>query len=159
MSLSKEPRVQMAIAAWNEKKFKSILKAAKVFEVPETTLREWLAGIKPQSETRANGYKLTEIEEESLVKQLLDADKRGFAIRPEFLRGMAQILLRERLHDSTATLRVNWTSTFVKRHSELHTRYNQHITYIAEPTEGTVYPKPYSIFLRQLMSVACICCS
>jgi hypothetical protein len=129
MSLSKEPRVQMAIAAWNEKKFKSILKAAKVFEVPETTLRERLAGIKPRSETRANGYKLTEIEEKSLVKQLLDADKRGFAIRPEFLRGMAQILLRERLHDSTATLGVNWTSTFVKRHSELRTRYNRRITY------------------------------
>ena len=129
MSLSKEPRIQMAIAAWNEKKFKSILKAAKVFEVPETTLRERLAGIKPRSETRANGYKLTEIEEKSLVKQLLDADKRGFAIRPEFLRGMAQILLRERLHDSTATLGVNWTSTFVKRHSELRTRYNRRITY------------------------------
>ncbi|ODM19019.1 hypothetical protein SI65_05636 [Aspergillus cristatus] len=91
MSLSKESHIQMAITAWNEKKFKSILKAAKVFEVPETTLRERLAGIKPQSETRANGYKLTEIEEKSLVKQLLDADKQGFAIRPEFLHGMAQI--------------------------------------------------------------------
>lgn len=58
-----------------EKKFKSILKAAKIFEVPETTLRGRLAGVKQQSETRASGHKLREIEEESLVKQLLDADK------------------------------------------------------------------------------------
>lgn len=55
--------------------YESILKAAKVFKVPETTIRERLTGIKPRSETRTNGYKLTEIEEKSLVKQLLDADK------------------------------------------------------------------------------------
>jgi len=129
MPLSKESRMQMAITAWKDKKFRSILEAAQVFEVPESTFRTRLAGIKPRSETRANGYKLTEVEEESLAKQLLDADKRGFAIRPEFLRGMAQILLRERSHDSTATLGVNWASTFVKRHPELRTRYNRRISY------------------------------
>ena len=121
--------MQMAITAWNEKRFSSILEAAQVFEVPESTLRTRLAGIKLRSETRANGYKLTEVEEKSLVKQLLDADKQGFAIRPEFLRGMAQILLREQNCDSTATLGVNWVSTFVKCHPELRTRYNRHISY------------------------------
>jgi hypothetical protein len=89
MPLSKETRMQMAITAWKEKKVKSKLKAAEIFSVPESTLREQLAGIKPRSETRANGHKLTAIEEESLVKILLDADKRGFSIHPEFLRGMA----------------------------------------------------------------------
>ena len=75
MPLSKESRMQMAIIAWNERKFSSILEAAQVFEVPESTLRTRLAGIKPRSETRANGYKLTEVEEKSLAKQLLDTDK------------------------------------------------------------------------------------
>jgi hypothetical protein len=50
---------------------------------------------------------LTELEEEVLAKRLLDADKRGFSIRPEFLRGMAQILLRERTGDPVATIGVN----------------------------------------------------
>jgi hypothetical protein len=80
MPLFKESRVQMAVKAWEEKKTRSILEAARVFEVPESTLRRRLAGIKSRSETRANSHRLTEIEESSLVKQLLDADKRGFPI-------------------------------------------------------------------------------
>jgi hypothetical protein len=75
MPLSKEARLQMAITAWKEKKVKSKLKAAQIYGVPETTLREQLAGIKPRSETHANSHKLTTIKEESLVKILLDADK------------------------------------------------------------------------------------
>lgn len=97
--------------------------------MPESTLINRLNGINPRSETRANGHKLTVIEEEVLIKQLLDPDKRGFPIRPEFLRTMAHILLRERTRDLTAQLSVNWASKFVKRHHELRTRYNRRITY------------------------------
>jgi hypothetical protein len=95
MPLSKEARMQMAITAWKQQKVKSKLKAAQIFSVPESSLRKRLSGVKPRTETRANSHKLTATEEETLVKRLLDADKRGFLIRPEFLRGMAQILLRE----------------------------------------------------------------
>ena len=55
--------------------------------------------------------------------------KEGFPIKPEFLHGMAEILLHERLHDSKAILGVNWASTFIKRHSEVHTQYNRRISY------------------------------
>jgi hypothetical protein len=129
MSQSKEARMQMAISAYKNKQIKSKLKAAEVFGVPESTLRERLSGVKPRTETRANSHRMTVIEEKSLVKHLLDADKRGFFIRPEFLRGMAQILLRARTHDPTATLGVNWAYKFVKRHPELCTRYNRRISY------------------------------
>jgi type III secretion system FlhB-like substrate exporter len=91
MSQSKEARMQMAISAYQKIKSKS--KAAEIFGVPESTLRERLCGVKPCTETRANGHRMTVIEEKSLVKHLLDADKRGFSIRPEFYHGMAQILL------------------------------------------------------------------
>ena len=129
MLLSKESRMQMAIAAWKEKKTRSILEAARVFEVPESTLHTQLAGIKPQPETCANSHRLTEIEEKSLIKKILDADKWGVPIQPEFLRGMAEILLHEQLHDSKATLGINWASTFIKCHPEVQTHYNQHILY------------------------------
>lgn len=85
----------MAIAACEEKKTRSILEASRVFEVPESTLCRWLAGVTSHPETHANGHRLTEIEEKSLVKQLLDADKQGFPIQPEFLCEMAEILLHE----------------------------------------------------------------
>ena len=52
---------------------------------------------------RSHSNKLTEIEKELLKKRLLDADKRGFPIRPEFLHGIAQILFSNRLQVPTAT--------------------------------------------------------
>jgi hypothetical protein len=51
------------------------LKAAEVFGVSEATLRRRLKGTKVRVETRANGHQLTAIEEEVLVKRVLDADK------------------------------------------------------------------------------------
>ncbi|KKA21789.1 hypothetical protein T310_4188 [Rasamsonia emersonii CBS 393.64] len=129
MPLSQENRIQMAIAAYKNQKVKSILKAAEIFGVPEATLRARLKGRQPRAETRANGHRLKAIEEETLIQRLLEADKRGFPIRPEFLRSMAQILLRERLQDPTAVLGINWAYKFVKRHPELRTRYNRRITY------------------------------
>lgn len=51
-----------------------------------------LHGIKPRTVTRANSHRMT-TSEEALIRQLLEADKRGFPIRPEFLRTMAQLLL------------------------------------------------------------------
>ena len=119
----------MAIAAYKNQKVKSVLHAAQIYEVPEPTLRARIKGRKPRSEARANSHKLTVIEKDVLVKRLLDADKRGFSIRPEFLRGMAQILLSERTKDSLQTLGLNWASKFVKRHPALRTRYNRRISY------------------------------
>jgi len=80
MPLSKEARIQMAISAYSDQKIKSKKSAAAIFGVPKTTFRERLSGIKPRRETRPNGHKLTEVEEETLIKRLLDAGKRGFAI-------------------------------------------------------------------------------
>jgi hypothetical protein len=65
--------------------------------VPEKTLHARLKGRKSRAETRANGHKLTKFEDELLLKRLLDADMRGFPIRLEFLRRMAQILLCNQL--------------------------------------------------------------
>ena len=82
MPISQESNIQMAISAYNskkkKKKFKSKKQAAKVFGVSETTLRERLKGRKPRTETHANNHILSSIQEEVLVKQVLNADKCGF---------------------------------------------------------------------------------
>jgi hypothetical protein len=97
----------MAIAAYKSKKVQSKSRAAAIFGVPKSTFLDRLKGINPQSETRASGHKLIVIEEDVLVKRLLDADKRGFLIYLEFLRGIAQTLLHGYSQDATAVLRVN----------------------------------------------------
>ncbi|KAJ5682066.1 uncharacterized protein N7477_002006 [Penicillium maclennaniae] len=106
----------MAISAIKNQKIQSNREAASIFSVPEPTLRARLRGRKPRSETRANGHNLTAVKEEVLIKRALDADKRGFSIRPQFLREMAYILLRERTQDPTAII-------------ALRKRYNRRITY------------------------------
>lgn len=74
MSLSQENRIQMAISAYRSKKIHWKSRTAAIFGVPKTTFSDRLNGIQPRSETYASGHKLTTVEE-SLVKQLLDADK------------------------------------------------------------------------------------
>ena len=75
MPLSKESHMQMAITAWKEKRVKSKLRAMQIYGIALTTLCKRLTGIKSQSETRANGHKLTPIKEETLIKRLLDTDR------------------------------------------------------------------------------------
>lgn len=106
--------MQMAITAYKSQQIKSKRRAAAVFEVSETTLQACLNGRKPCNEIHPNNHKLTDIEEKILIKQLLDAGKRGFTIRPEFLHEMAQMLLHNHTKDPTATLGVNWASIFIK---------------------------------------------
>jgi predicted transcriptional regulator len=85
--------MQMAISAYKNQKIKSKSKAAEIFGVPKSTLYKQLSGVKLHPETRANGYRMIVIKEKSLIKHLLDVDKQGFLIQPEFLHGMAHILL------------------------------------------------------------------
>jgi hypothetical protein len=75
MPLLQENQIQMAISAIQNKKVCSNRRAASIFEVPEPTLCAYLKERKLCSETRANSYKLTELEEEVLAKCLLDIDK------------------------------------------------------------------------------------
>jgi hypothetical protein len=82
--------MQMAIAAYMNKKIGSESRVTAIFGVPKSTLLFRLKGIKLWSVTRASGHKLTGTEEQALVKRLLDADNRGFSFRLEFLREMAQ---------------------------------------------------------------------
>lgn len=67
--------MQMAVSAIKNKKIKLKQEAASIFSVSEATLHSQLRGIKPQSETRANSHTLTAIEEETLLKQVLNAGK------------------------------------------------------------------------------------
>jgi hypothetical protein len=151
MPLSQESRIHMAISAYKKKQFRSPTAAAAMFGVPRTSLLNRLRGMKSRTETRANGHKLTVPEEEALTKQLLDADKRGFSIRPEFLRGMAQILLCERVRDPTATLGVNWAYKFIKRHPALRTRYNRRISYQRAKQEDPKVIKQWFATVREVI--------
>jgi hypothetical protein len=93
-----EGRISLAISDLQNRKISNIGQASKIYNVPRSTLRRRLSGIQQRSQTRANGHKLSEFEEESLVKWILDLAKRGLPPRPSMVRDMANILCSQ--HDN-----------------------------------------------------------
>ena len=64
------------------------------FIIPHsTTLHRRLAGIEYRAEKRANSHKMTQYEEQSLRKWIIDLEKRGLPPRPSLIQDMANLLL------------------------------------------------------------------
>jgi hypothetical protein len=90
-----EGKIQLAISDLKNGKIRSIREAARIYTIPRTTLQDRINGIGYKVETRANGHKLSQNDEESLIKWILDLDKRGLPPRPSMVRDMANILLSQ----------------------------------------------------------------
>jgi predicted HTH domain antitoxin len=66
--IKQEGRVLLAIQAIQKKEISIVQQAARLFNIPRTTLRRRLASTTNRVKTRANSYKLTKIKEDSLRK-------------------------------------------------------------------------------------------
>ncbi|KAL3707056.1 suppressor protein sef1 [Talaromyces marneffei ATCC 18224] len=75
--IEQEGRILLAISNFRNGKIPTIATAARIYKIPRTTLRNRLHGIQQRSLVRANNHKLTQHEEKSLVKWVLDLDQRG----------------------------------------------------------------------------------
>ncbi len=75
---TQEARVILAIEAIRSSKKLSCRAAAKLYSVPESTLRTRMNGATALAERRPAIQLLTEIEEEVVVQYILDLDSRGF---------------------------------------------------------------------------------
>jgi hypothetical protein len=67
-------------------------KAAVIYDIPESTLRNRMGGRPPRSDTRANSLNLTELEEGVIINYILDRDSRGFSPRQADMEDMANYL-------------------------------------------------------------------
>jgi DNA-binding transcriptional regulator YiaG len=74
-----EARIILAIEAIRTSKKMSCQKAAKIYNVPEPTLRARMKGRTSRSDTRLAVQKLTELEEGVIVNHIIDLDSRGFS--------------------------------------------------------------------------------
>ena len=91
-----EARIILAIEAIRTSKKLSRRSVAKLYKVPETTLRDRIVGRTPRSETRPNCHKLSELEEQVIVQYVLDLDSRGFAPRLVGVEDIANYILESR---------------------------------------------------------------
>ncbi|ESZ89449.1 hypothetical protein SBOR_10170 [Sclerotinia borealis F-4128] len=96
--------------------------AAKLYNVPETILRNRMNSLTPLQECRPPTQKLTKLEEEVILQYILDMDTRGFASRLSGVEDMANDILDTRGAHHVGKL---WAHRFVQRQPELKTRFNR----------------------------------
>jgi hypothetical protein len=122
-SIEQEGRIVLAISVLKKNEIRNISEAARVYNIPRTTLRRRLDGHIFRAEARANGHKMTQNEEESLIKWILSMDQRASAPRPSHIREMANILLSKRGSTTAQTVGEKWVYNFINRRDEIKTRF------------------------------------
>lgn len=93
---SYEARLTLAIQALEKDAFLSERRAAAIYNVPRTSLQKRRAGSTPKRDYTPVARKLTKLEEEAIVRYILELDLRGLAPTRVMVRDMADRLLRER---------------------------------------------------------------
>ncbi|RJE17441.1 Pogo transposable element, partial [Aspergillus sclerotialis] len=145
-STEQEGKIQLALLAYKNKEFPSIRETARRFQVPHATLQRRCNGQTFRPDTRANNYKLTLNEEESLLQWILSMDTRGSAPRPSIVRDMANILLAKR---GGGVVGKNWASNYIQRHPELKSRYSRRYNYQRAKCEDLKVIQPWFDLVRR----------
>ena len=128
--LSKNERIKLAIEAFHKGQFKSKTACARAFDVAPKTLMDRLNGTASREEMIANGRKLSDIEEDTLSRWILDMYECGLPLRISNVRYLAQLLLSARLKSSEkAAIGEQWVNQFIQRHPELKSKYTRQYDY------------------------------
>jgi hypothetical protein len=90
---AKEARVLMAINALQSNKKLSVYRAARIYDVPTTTLCNRIAGTTPMTERESKNRLLNKLEEEVLVQHVVDLDNWGFSPRLKDIEDIANNIL------------------------------------------------------------------
>ena len=85
---NQEAKILLALQAIQKDPKLSTWRAARIYTVPETTLRRRLTGIPSRAGIRPNSRKLSDLEEQTISRYILDLDSRGF---PPRLAGIKEI--------------------------------------------------------------------
>jgi Fic family protein len=74
----------------------NITKIAQIYNVPRTTLRRRIQGILSIRDTINKAQKLTKLEEDTIIRYILDLDSRAFPPRRSAVEDIANRLLAAR---------------------------------------------------------------
>jgi len=122
----KESQIILAIQSLQKDPHLSRRAAGKIFNVPESTLRDRMRGKCAKAEQRSKSSRLTELEEEAITKYILNLDSRGFSPRLHDVEDMANVITEARDASRVGT---RWASNFVKRQPQLKTRLSRAYDY------------------------------
>jgi hypothetical protein len=121
-----EGRIILATQAIQNDQKLTVRKASRLYNAPRSTLQNRLAGIQPQAIFNARKRKLLPTEEQTLVKWILDLDRRGFPSHIIDVRRMADVLLAARAQSPPPQpIGKSWVPRFVRSQPELRTKWNR----------------------------------
>jgi hypothetical protein len=116
---SSDARILLALQALHNNPKLSIRRAASIYNVRYTTLRNRKNGMQSRCDSIPNSRRLSDLGEQIIVQFILDLDSRGFPSRLRFVEEMANSLLAYR---DASPIGKRWAHNFVKRQPELKTR-------------------------------------
>ena len=117
--MDQESRIQIALRAIRAKTIPSIRKAAKLYDVPRSTLQARLHGAQTIKQAHQPFQRLTPAEEESLVRTINRMYGWGWPMTIKATDRFAQDILYSR--GDPVPLGQGWYSHFLKRHPDLKT--------------------------------------
>jgi hypothetical protein len=117
-----EADIQLTILDIQNQQIQSERRAAAVYRVPRSTVRDRRAGCRPRRECEANPKRLTILEEEVIVQRILEGSIRGLPVSKADVRDMADNLLKER---GSTPVGKNWVDNFIQRTPEIKKRWSR----------------------------------
>ena len=149
-SPSKEIRILLALEALKDPKEPSIRSIAKIYNIDQSTLYRRQHGQPARRDILPKVRKLTELEEEVLVRYILKLALRAFPPRLSAVEEMANRLLTER---DAGTVGKNWVANFVKRRPELKGRWTRKYDYQRAKCEDPEIISGWFRLVRNFMSL------
>lgn len=124
-----EKAIQRAIEGFKKGLYQSVNHAAKECGVSRTTLSRRLKGGKSRSEGQENNQLLTPQEENALASWISTATSAGHPIQHDFIREMAEEVIKHRAADDQILTRLGctWVPAFLRRHRHLKTKMTRAI--------------------------------
>ncbi|KAK7928524.1 hypothetical protein PG985_005522 [Apiospora marii] len=122
----KESQMILALQAIQKNPELSLRSVSKTYGVPYATLRNRRLGLQPKREISANSRRLTDSEDDAIIRYIIELNARSFPPRLSGVEDMANRLLS--LRDGRR-VGMNWASNFVRRQPNLRTRFNRRIDY------------------------------
>ena len=123
---SNEAQLILALTALEKDPNLKVATAANIYNVDRSTLRRRRAGRPARRDIPANSRKLTDLEEQTIVRYIIELYIRVFYPRLAYVEDMANRLLRER---DAPPVGIRWAHNFVKRQPELRTRFTRKYDY------------------------------
>jgi hypothetical protein len=121
-STEREGKILLAIKAYNAGRFQSLRRAANTYDVPYTSLRHRYAGMPARRDSTPNCKRLSESEEQTVIRYILDLDSRGFSPTLGEVGDMANKLLAARGEEHVGP---TWARRLVNRTNELKMRFTR----------------------------------